>query len=81
MSGRYFDARDTTTSSKVIIVDRKLARKFWGDSDPVGRQMFQPGSNEELLALHGAAPEHGQEEAERVGVEERAGDADEVAVR
>ncbi|MDQ3169293.1 MAG: ABC transporter permease [Acidobacteriota bacterium] len=50
VSGRTFDARDTPSSSKAIIVDRKLARKFWGDSDPVGRQMFQPGSNEELLA-------------------------------
>jgi len=47
--GRYFDARDTATSPNVIIVDRKLARRFWGDTDPVGRRMFSPGSAEELL--------------------------------
>ena len=49
VSGRYFDARDTPASAQVIIVDRKLARKFWADSDPVGRRMFKPGSNDELL--------------------------------
>lgn len=49
VSGRYFDARDTPSSVQVIMVDRKLARKFWGASDPVGRRMFQPGSNAELL--------------------------------
>lgn len=50
VAGRLFDARDTATATpQVIIVDRKLARKFWGDSDPIGRRMFSPGSAEELL--------------------------------
>ena len=47
--GRYFDARDTADSPKVIIVDRKLARRFWPGQDPIGRRMFAPGSPEELL--------------------------------
>ncbi len=49
VAGRVFDTRDTSTSPNVIIVDRKLARKFWPGADPVGRRMFSPGSPEELL--------------------------------
>jgi len=48
-SGRYFDARDTATAPNVIIVDQKLARRFWKGRDPIGRRMFSPGSAEELL--------------------------------
>ena len=49
VSGRYFDQRDTAQSPASIIVDQKLARKFWPNQDPVGRRMFAPGSPEELL--------------------------------
>jgi predicted permease len=41
-SGRAFDARDTAASPRVVIVDRKLARKFWPGKDPVGRRLFSP---------------------------------------
>lgn len=49
VSGRLFDARDTPTSPNVIIIDRKLAQRFWPGQDAVGRRMYQPGSNDELL--------------------------------
>jgi predicted permease len=49
VQGRYFDSRDTAQSPPVIIIDQKLARKFWPGQDPVGRRMFSPGSAEELL--------------------------------
>ena len=49
VSGRYFNESDTPASPLVIIVDEKLARKFWPGQDPVGRRMFSPGSAEELL--------------------------------
>ncbi|MEX2271551.1 MAG: ABC transporter permease [Vicinamibacterales bacterium] len=48
IAGRYFDARDTATSPTVIIVDRKLAQRFWPGRDPIGRRMFTPGSSQEL---------------------------------
>jgi predicted permease len=48
VSGRYFDTRDTATSPGVIIVDQKLAQRFWPGQDPIGRRMFAPGSAEEL---------------------------------
>jgi putative ABC transport system permease protein len=48
MRGRYFNERDTDTSPGVVIVDEKLARKFWGDADPIGRRMYEPGDDDLL---------------------------------
>ena len=39
-SGRTFTASDTSTSPRVVIVDERLARKFWPGADPVGRRMY-----------------------------------------
>src|SRR3954470_9586505 len=38
LRGRDFSEHDTAASEPVAIVGAALARKFWGDSDPVGRQ-------------------------------------------
>ncbi len=43
-SGRYFDARDGREGQRTIIVDERLARRFWAGRDPVGRRMYRPGS-------------------------------------
>jgi putative ABC transport system permease protein len=50
VDGRYFDHRDTADSPRVIIVDKKLAAKFWPGQDPVGRRMYRPDSAKDLLA-------------------------------
>ena len=42
--GRYFDERDTEKSPQVIIIDERLAAKFWPNSDPIGRRMYQPNN-------------------------------------
>jgi predicted permease len=49
-SGRLFDARDTRQSGPVIIVDERLAEKFWKGQDPIGRRMYFPGSGSDFLA-------------------------------
>ncbi len=41
-SGRGFTDADTADSPRVVIVDERLARRFWPGVDPVGRRMFQP---------------------------------------
>ena len=46
--GRYFSASDTEAAPQVVIVDERLARRFWKDQDPVGRRMWKPNSAEEL---------------------------------
>jgi predicted permease len=43
VSGRAFDRTDTSTSTKTIIVDERMAKKFWPGRDPVGRRMYAPG--------------------------------------
>ena len=47
--GRLFDGRDTPESPKVIIIDERLARKFFPGVGAVGRRMWRPASAEALL--------------------------------
>ncbi len=49
IAGRYFDTRDTAQSPRSIIVDQRLARRFWPGMNAVGRRMWQPQSPEDLL--------------------------------
>jgi predicted permease len=49
--GRGFDDRDGPTAPKVVIVDQKLARRFWPDQDPIGRRMYLPQDINNLLAI------------------------------
>jgi predicted permease len=46
--GRFFDARDTADSQRVIIIDERLARKFFSGTSPLGRRMWRPNSPEGL---------------------------------
>jgi len=49
--GRYFDARDTADASRTIIIDERLAAKFWPGKDAIGRRMYSPDSAKDLLAI------------------------------
>jgi len=42
LGGRDFDDRDTQNALRAIIVDKRLAERFWPGRDPVGRRMYQP---------------------------------------
>lgn len=48
--GRFFEESDGARSRPVVIVDEKLARRFWPGEDPVGRRMYRPG-DVNLLAI------------------------------
>jgi predicted permease len=48
IAGRLFTDSDTESSPRVVIIDQKLARRLWGDVDPVGRRMFKPDRVEDL---------------------------------
>ena len=48
-AGRPFSHSDTATSPPVVIVDEKLARKFWGEASPIGRRMYKPNSPEDAV--------------------------------
>jgi len=47
--GRVFNAGDTSTAPRVVVVDERLARHFWADQDPIGRRMYRPGNAENLF--------------------------------
>src|SRR5262249_17383008 len=49
--GRFFDRRDSATGPKVMIVDEKLAKRFWPNQDPVGRRLYFPTDLNNLLAV------------------------------
>ena len=52
LRGRFFDERDAAKSPRVIIVDEKLAKRFWPGQDPIGRRMYSPTDINKLLADH-----------------------------
>jgi predicted permease len=49
--GRFFQDSDAGGQRPVVIVDEKLARRFWPDQDPIGRRMFLPTDIDNLLAV------------------------------
>jgi putative ABC transport system permease protein len=42
LRGRYFDAHDIEGQPRVGIINEALARKFFGDEDPIGKRMGRP---------------------------------------
>jgi predicted permease len=60
VSGRDFSARDTTGSGRVAIVNEAFARRIWGDTDVVGRQIqMQDGPDNAWtpMTIVGVAPD------------------------
>jgi len=52
VSGRFFEERDGAQAPPVVLVDEKLARRFWPGTDPVGRRMYKPTDINNLLAIN-----------------------------
>lgn len=46
--GRAFDERDRADSEHVMLVDESLAKRFWGDRDPIGTRMYRPTFPDDL---------------------------------
>jgi predicted permease len=46
--GRYFTDADTGQASRVVIVDDLLARRFFGDANPIGRRLIRITKTEDL---------------------------------
>src|SRR5258708_8351757 len=47
--GRLFTASDDERAPKVLIIDERLAQRFWKGADPVGRRMWKPENPEDLI--------------------------------
>lgn len=49
VAGRWFNDGDIEGRRRVLIIDEKLARKFWPKGDAIGKRMFNPQSADKLL--------------------------------
>jgi putative ABC transport system permease protein len=45
LRGRLFDSHDTAQSRGVVVINQTLARRYFGDSDPVGRTLASLTTN------------------------------------
>jgi predicted permease len=71
IKGRLFDEHDTEKSSKVIIIDEKMARNYWPNSNPLGgRIKFGSGESENpwltVVGVVGAVKQYDLESESRV---------------
>jgi predicted permease len=57
LRGRYFDRRDTASAPPVVIVDDRLARRFWRGRDAVGQQLLRPANPTGVLDLLTRGPD------------------------
>jgi predicted permease len=51
VSGRVFGSRDTTDSTKVAVIDERLAERFWPGQDAVGRRLYFAGDIKDPQAI------------------------------
>jgi putative ABC transport system permease protein len=49
IEGRGFDDRDTPKSRRVIVIDERLAKRFWPKGNAIGRRMWRPTSVDDFL--------------------------------
>jgi len=47
--GRFFAESDTVNAPGVVLVDERLAKRFWPKSDPLGRRMYLPQTPEDVV--------------------------------
>ncbi len=56
VSGRFFDDHDIDGGQRVIMVDDRLARKFWPNENPLGKRLYQPDNIKDFLAITDKTP-------------------------
>ncbi len=49
LEGRGFDARDVESGRQVIIIDERLAQRFWPVGNALGGRMWMPNSAEDIM--------------------------------
>jgi predicted permease len=49
--GRFFDRRDTQGQPVVVIIDERLANKYWPNQDAVGRRLYRPSDPSDITKI------------------------------
>jgi predicted permease len=52
VKGRFFTAADTKGALPVLVVDERLAARFWPGQDPIGKRLYLPEDINNLLAVN-----------------------------
>ena len=66
LSGRHLDGRDAGSAPVVAVINRSVARKFFGDGNPVGATMvWRPGKIEVPVEIVGVVEDVRQTRVER----------------
>ena len=47
--GRFFAESDTAGAPGVVIIDERLAQRFWPNASPIGRRMYLPDSVDDVV--------------------------------
>lgn len=50
VAGRYFTADDTEERQRVMVIDDRLARRFWPDGNALGKRLYFPSDINNLMA-------------------------------
>ena len=50
-SGRFIGAQDTQGQPLAVVIDDRLARKFWPDRDAVGRRLYRPSDPNDITKI------------------------------
>ena len=57
--GRYIDARDDANGAPVVLISRELARRHFGEADPIGHQLQLGGVPHTIVGVTGDATYEG----------------------
>ncbi len=49
--GRYFTRQDSNDAPGAVVIDERLANKFWPGRDPIGQRLYSPGDPNDLLKI------------------------------
>jgi putative ABC transport system permease protein len=60
-AGRDVEERDTNTSEYVALISESLARRYWGDQNPVGRHVNVGNNERRIIGVVGDVKFRGQE--------------------
>jgi predicted permease len=50
-SGRFIGPQDTQGQPATVVIDDRLARKFWPDQDAVGRRLYRPSDPNDITKI------------------------------
>ena len=51
--GRFFTNQDTDQSPRVVVIDEAFARKHFGDTDPIGKRIYQGDDPQQIIGVVG----------------------------